>query len=355
MPQPTEPKTLHALSPRTILLLVVSGVVLAFLLVPSQKELREGILREKLCASITPVLGAERFRDGRSPIEALRSLTTERLKELAALAALKPRAQLERIFTTPSAKLQYDEFIHCFVLAAIRYVEPVSAAEAIQLVLPKSPEIPDSMRLEAYEILARNAVGSNMPEMASEILRQSCRSRESTWSTVADMVRVSRWAGRQAGAMETFRHWMKLQGEGLTPDEKKAARDLQYTLALEANLPGEALDACIEEFRRLPGITADIAELMERTHRAAVLADPTGNTALTVRPNFDGLTIPEAWRSWAMWRIAISTFVMMALTMGLTLHQIAILTEAGVTRMEAAWLASDLTLDWAGLRAAVGL
>lgn len=295
MPQPTEPKTLHALSPRTILLLVVSGVVLAFLLVPSQKELREGILREKLCASITPVLGAERFRDGRSPIEALRSLTTERLKELAALAALKPKAQLESIFNTPSAKLKYDEFIHCFVLAAIRYVEPVSATEAIQLVLPKSPEIPDSMRLEAYEILARNAVGSNMPEMASEILRQSCRSRESTWSTVVDMIRVSRWVGRQAGAMETFRHWMKLQGQGLTTDEKKAARDLQYTLALEANLPGEALDACIEEFRRLPGITADIADLMERTHRAAVLAE----RSLEILPWVESFlaTFPEASRS----------------------------------------------------------
>ena len=73
--------------------------------------------------------------------------------------------------------------------------------------------------------------------------------------------------------------------------------------------------------------------------RAAVLADPAGDAAQAVRPAFSGLSIPEAWRSWTMWRIAISTFVMMALTLGLSLHQIAILTEAGVTRMQAAWLA----------------
>jgi predicted MFS family arabinose efflux permease len=71
--------------------------------------------------------------------------------------------------------------------------------------------------------------------------------------------------------------------------------------------------------------------------RAVVRADPAAPAA--ARPDFDGLTIPQAWRSSVMWRIAISTFVMMALTLGLTLHQIAILTEAGVTPMQAAWLA----------------
>ena len=53
-----------------------------------------------------------------------------------------------------------------------------------------------------------------------------------------------------------------------------------------------------------------------------------------------GLSIPHAWRSIGLWQIAISTLVMMVLTMGLLVHQIAILTEAGVTRKDAAWLAS---------------
>jgi MFS family permease len=53
-----------------------------------------------------------------------------------------------------------------------------------------------------------------------------------------------------------------------------------------------------------------------------------------------GLTVGEAARSWALWRVAISTFVIMLLTLGLTIHQIAILGEAGVSRTNAAWLAS---------------
>lgn len=60
----------------------------------------------------------------------------------------------------------------------------------------------------------------------------------------------------------------------------------------------------------------------------------------SARPDFNGLTIPEAWRDPALWRIAFSTLVIMALTIGLTIHQIPILTEAGVSRTHAALLAS---------------
>lgn len=52
-----------------------------------------------------------------------------------------------------------------------------------------------------------------------------------------------------------------------------------------------------------------------------------------------GLTIPEAWRSVALWRIAISTFVIMVVTIALVVHQIPILVEIGVDRTSAAWYA----------------
>jgi len=62
-----------------------------------------------------------------------------------------------------------------------------------------------------------------------------------------------------------------------------------------------------------------------------------------------GLTVAQAARDWALWRVAISTFFIMLFTMGLTIHQIAILGEAGVSRGNAAWLAS-----MAGVAAIVG-
>jgi predicted MFS family arabinose efflux permease len=53
-----------------------------------------------------------------------------------------------------------------------------------------------------------------------------------------------------------------------------------------------------------------------------------------------GLTTREALRDSALWRLAISNFVVMSLTMGLTIHMFLILTEAGISRSSAAWLTS---------------
>lgn len=51
-----------------------------------------------------------------------------------------------------------------------------------------------------------------------------------------------------------------------------------------------------------------------------------------------GLTPRAALRSRAIWQLAASTFLVMALTVGLGIHLFPILTEAGVTRANAAWL-----------------
>lgn len=53
-----------------------------------------------------------------------------------------------------------------------------------------------------------------------------------------------------------------------------------------------------------------------------------------------GLSIRQAIRSLALLRIALSTLIMMVLTIGVVVHQVPILTEAGVNRQAAAYLAS---------------
>ncbi|MFA7586269.1 MAG: MFS transporter [Novosphingobium sp.] len=53
-----------------------------------------------------------------------------------------------------------------------------------------------------------------------------------------------------------------------------------------------------------------------------------------------GLTRAQAWRNPALVRIAVSTLIVMTVTGGLNLHQIQILTATGVSRTNAAWLAS---------------
>ena len=52
-----------------------------------------------------------------------------------------------------------------------------------------------------------------------------------------------------------------------------------------------------------------------------------------------GLTIAAAFRSRALWQINLASLIMMTLTIGLMVHQIPILTGAGLTSANAAWLA----------------
>lgn len=53
-----------------------------------------------------------------------------------------------------------------------------------------------------------------------------------------------------------------------------------------------------------------------------------------------GLTRHAALRSVALWQVAISSFIVMMMTIGLSMHLFPILTEAGVPRGQAAWLLS---------------
>jgi len=58
------------------------------------------------------------------------------------------------------------------------------------------------------------------------------------------------------------------------------------------------------------------------------------------RPDVPGLTMHEAVRDPALWRIGISTCIFMGLTIGLLVHQFQIMVEAGVSRSTASWLVS---------------
>jgi predicted MFS family arabinose efflux permease len=78
----------------------------------------------------------------------------------------------------------------------------------------------------------------------------------------------------------------------------------------------------------------DRAAGKRKTDERAGLAP--ANTASTIE--LPGLTGSEAWRDSALWRLAISNFLVMVLTIGLAIHLFPILTEAGVSRANAAWL-----------------
>lgn len=74
--------------------------------------------------------------------------------------------------------------------------------------------------------------------------------------------------------------------------------------------------------------------------RAERRGEKAGRDAKAIALDLPGLTIPEAFRSIALWKLAISNFIVMTLTIGLAIHLFPILTDAGVSRARAALLLS---------------
>ena len=70
--------------------------------------------------------------------------------------------------------------------------------------------------------------------------------------------------------------------------------------------------------------------------RRARAANPDPSVSKSLLGDSPGLSVAEAWRSIALWRIAISTFVIMVVTIALVVHQIPILQSIGVERTTAA-------------------
>lgn len=93
---------------------------------------------------------------------------------------------------------------------------------------------------------------------------------------------------------------------------------------------GITLLVCLLFFFDIRARAATKRKADERAGRASAIETPA--------VQLPGLTIAEAWRDSALWRLAISNFIVMVLTMGLAIHLFPILTEAGVSRATAAWL-----------------
>ena len=73
--------------------------------------------------------------------------------------------------------------------------------------------------------------------------------------------------------------------------------------------------------------------------RKARAANPDAAKGKSLMSDAPGLSVEEAWRSPALWRIAISTFVIMVVTIALVVHQIPLLQSIGVERTTAAFYA----------------
>jgi predicted MFS family arabinose efflux permease len=88
------------------------------------------------------------------------------------------------------------------------------------------------------------------------------------------------------------------------------------------------------------GITFLLCLLFFFDARDRLAAAPATAGVSPKAPVLTGLTPKQALRDSALWRVGISNFVVMLMTIGLGIHLFPILTEAGVSRASAAWLTS---------------
>jgi predicted MFS family arabinose efflux permease len=77
-------------------------------------------------------------------------------------------------------------------------------------------------------------------------------------------------------------------------------------------------------------------DIHDRKHESSEAA----SAQAAAQASLPGLTRREGLCDSALWRLAISNFLVMLLTMGLSIHLFPILTEAGISRTTAAWLLS---------------
>lgn len=70
-------------------------------------------------------------------------------------------------------------------------------------------------------------------------------------------------------------------------------------------------------------------------------AEPSQQPAGTsVKAGLPGLTIAEAWQNPSLWKTAVSTLLIMTVTMAVVVHQFPIIVDAGMSRADAAWIGS---------------
>ncbi len=289
------PKRTRVLSFPVLALVVLGGIGVSLFLVPTQDKLR--VLRERdvLCDQIAPILEQCWSDPKRKPRDILAMLPSERLDFLATLARLQCREQLIHIFD-PSKPLAYDTFVHHFALAAVEFINVVHPSEAWSIIKPVSAQIPDESRLALLRLISKNAMATGDSALAATIALHYADSVSATWKDITSMILAARWSGQTKEAIAKLRAWQQHHAETLTDAEKTELLQVGYNLALEANLPGDALDICIAEIKSRPAITADSAQLIAQAHQAAILADRSREVLPWIESYL--ATTPEARLTW---------------------------------------------------------
>lgn len=257
-----------------LLVIVIASIGLSYLFVPSNEQFRARLFKDRLGGDISELIEAGVFGDKANAHAQFQRMSVEQLTFISQISRLTPRERLRHIFN-PVKHIDYDVFIHHFVITAVQYVDVIGPEEAFALLSPKADRIPPTFRLQLFRLLSRNALATSQPEVAVRILREACTTDNADWQTISALVDTERWNNRPEEARAALKSWLEKHSNKLDPQLFDTANEMLFTLALEANVPGEALDTCLRDLHLLKPDDPISAPLMEQTFKAAEYAGKT--------------------------------------------------------------------------------
>lgn len=271
MPYETEPKPPRSVLPLVPMMALTAGALaLSWLMVPTEAEMAERVLKDRHFEQILASLTAQGHVDEKKANE-LRRLSGRRLAALAYLFKLTPREQVQAVFDK-NRVADYDLLAHGLVLRAVQFVDVVPPREAFDIMRPQLGRIPSLWQVDLLEVIGRNAHAVGEPDLAVECYRLACQTGEVSWPTLQHMAQTFRWQSRSQEASEILRRWIKAHENTLPEPTRVEAHALQWVLSLEAGQPSDAFDLCLVEFSELPPGAAPSRELIERALQTATFS-----------------------------------------------------------------------------------
>jgi tetratricopeptide (TPR) repeat protein len=256
-----------------VMAVVVLSVCASFLMVPSQGQLRERSVKDHMGGELRRLIDSGAFGPRDPAMAQLSKMDTQQLNVFNQLIRLTPRERLRLIFD-PARGVDYDLFMHFFVMASVQYVDVVRPQEALQVIGPQVGKIPLEMRQPLMRLLAKNAMATEDMGTAVKLLHLACQDGAADWETVRSLVDAQRWSNRPDEARRDLQSWL-IANPDLEAGLNGTARDLLFALALESGAPDEALADALADLRALPASEALPLPLLNQAFAAAKYAGKT--------------------------------------------------------------------------------
>ena len=236
-------KHLLPVSPRTLAGLLLGCALIAWLLLPSKRDLLERQLRDgQTLKALATLQGLSAWERRKAP--EFYTLTELRLRR-ETLNVKNPNFVRQQILAACGAaeKFQFKPAFNQEFLSLL-YLVP-AAEETRALLQPFLARMPLALRRSVYDTLVAKALAASNPALAARTFAELWAAAPTDESATAEMIRLWRGAGRPANALAALDAFAKQTGVNLARSAPALAL-ARVGLLRELGQPGRAFEAAWE-------------------------------------------------------------------------------------------------------------